>query len=84
MKSFDAVGVPDQDIDKISWENACRFYKFDPFQHIPREQCTVSALRAQAFDVDTTPRRYGRPIDEAAERRRLLEKWDREVAAMPR
>jgi hypothetical protein len=65
MKSFDAVGVPDGDIDKISWENACRFYKFDPFQHIPREQCTVSALRAQAADVDTTPRRYGAPVDEA-------------------
>ena len=65
MKSFDAVGVPDHDIDKISWKNACRFYKFDPFQHIPREQCTVSALRAQAADVDTTPRRYGRPVDEA-------------------
>ncbi|MHB8664710.1 MAG: amidohydrolase family protein [Acidimicrobiales bacterium] len=66
MKSFEAVGVPDEDIHKISWENACRFYQFDPFQHIPREQCTVSALRAQALDVDTTPRRYGRPIDEAA------------------
>lgn len=66
MKSFDAVGVPDEDIDKICWENACRFYKFDPFQHIAREQCTVSALRAQAADVDTTPRRYGRPVNEAA------------------
>jgi hypothetical protein len=64
MKSFQAVGVPDDDIDKITWENACRFYKFDPFEHIPREQCTVNALRAQAADVDTTPRRYGPPPDE--------------------
>ena len=65
MKSFRAVDVPDEDIHKITWENACRFYKFDPFQHIPREQCTVDALRALAADVDTTPRRYGPPPDEA-------------------
>ena len=28
-------------------------------RHIPREQCTVGALRAQAKDVDTTPKSYG-------------------------
>jgi hypothetical protein len=32
-----------------------RHYRFDPFAHIPREQCTVGALRAQAGDVDLTP-----------------------------
>ena len=36
-----------------------RNYKFDPFAHIPREQCTVGALRAQATDVDTTPVSHG-------------------------
>jgi predicted TIM-barrel fold metal-dependent hydrolase len=65
MKSFEELDVPDADIDKISWENACRFYTFDPFQHRSREECTVSALRALAPDVDTTPRRYGPPPDEA-------------------
>jgi predicted TIM-barrel fold metal-dependent hydrolase len=65
MKSFDAVKVPDEDIHKITWENACRFYEFDPFPHVPKEQATVNALRAKATDVDTTPRRYGNP-DEAA------------------
>jgi len=43
----------------VSWANAARWYQFDPFQHRPREQCTVGALRAQAGDVDTTPREYG-------------------------
>ena len=36
-----------------------RNFSFDPFAHIPREQCTVGALRAQATDVDTTPVSHG-------------------------
>ena len=56
MKSLDTVGLPDEEIEKITWQNACDFYRFDPFQHIPREQATVGALRALASDVDTTPR----------------------------
>ncbi len=40
--------------DKITWQNACRFYRFDPFQHTTREQATVGALRALATDVDTS------------------------------
>ena len=51
--------MPDEDINKITWENACRFFNFDPFTHIPKDQATVGALRAQAGDVDTEPRRYG-------------------------
>ena len=46
-------------------ERVCAFYQFDPFSHIPQEQCTVGALRAQATDVDTTPRRYGPPVDDS-------------------
>jgi hypothetical protein len=66
MKSFERVGdLTDEEIDKITWQNACRFYDFDPFAHRPRGACTVGALRAQALDVDTTPRRYGPPPDEA-------------------
>ena len=49
----------------VTWENACRWYQFDPFEHRTREECTVGALRAQATDVDTTPRRYGSPVDDA-------------------
>jgi len=47
--------IPDDEIDKITHQNAMRHYRFDPFAHIPREQCTVGALRAQAGEVDLTP-----------------------------
>ncbi|MGE0881771.1 MAG: amidohydrolase family protein [Acidimicrobiia bacterium] len=59
MKSFERAQVPDEHIHKITWENAARWYKFDPFQHRTREECTVGALRANATDVDTTARDYG-------------------------
>jgi predicted TIM-barrel fold metal-dependent hydrolase len=52
MKYLD--GLPDEEIDKITHRNAMRNFSFDPFAHIPREQATVGALRAQARDVDTT------------------------------
>jgi len=50
MKSLD--GVPDDDIDKMTYVNAMRDFHFDPFAHRPKEQCTVGALRAEATDVD--------------------------------
>ena len=50
------AGVPDDDIHKITWQNAMRHFQYDPFKHIPKEQCTVGALRAQAKDVDLTLR----------------------------
>jgi hypothetical protein len=34
-------------------------FHYDPFAHIPPEQATVGALRAQATDVDTTPVSHG-------------------------
>ena len=51
--------VPDGEIDKITHLNAMRNFSYDPFSHIPREQATVGALRAQATDVDTTPVSHG-------------------------
>jgi hypothetical protein len=59
MRSLVAAQVPDDEIDAITHENAMRHYRFDPFAHRPREQCTVGALRADAGDVDVTPRRRG-------------------------
>jgi predicted TIM-barrel fold metal-dependent hydrolase len=53
-------GLPDGVIDKITHENAMRLFRFDPFSHRPRESSTVGALRAQATDVDVTPRSKGR------------------------
>ena len=52
-------GLPDDDIDRITHLNAIRNFSYDPFAHIPREQCTVGALRAQAADVDTSLVAYG-------------------------
>jgi hypothetical protein len=54
-----AVQMPDDEIHMVMWQNACRWYKFDPFAHRPRAECTVGALRTRATDVDTTPREYG-------------------------
>ena len=51
MKSLD--GVPDDDINKMTYVNAMRDFHFDPFAHRPKERCTVGALRAEATDVDT-------------------------------
>jgi predicted TIM-barrel fold metal-dependent hydrolase len=48
--------LTDLEIDKITHLNTMRFFQYDPFAHIPREQCTVGALRAQAKHVDLTPR----------------------------
>jgi predicted TIM-barrel fold metal-dependent hydrolase len=48
------AGTSDQNIDKITWQNALRFFDWDPFAHMPKDQCSVGALRALAADVDTT------------------------------
>jgi hypothetical protein len=46
--------VPDNEINKITHENAMRWYSFDPFTHIPREQATVGALRRAAAGHDVS------------------------------
>jgi predicted TIM-barrel fold metal-dependent hydrolase len=51
MKSLD--GVPDDEIDQMTHLNAMRVFQYDPFSVIPRDECTVGALRARATDVDT-------------------------------
>jgi predicted TIM-barrel fold metal-dependent hydrolase len=55
-------GVPDDEVAKMTWENACRWYSFDPFAHRTRENCTVGALRAEAtgHDVEIRPFDKGR------------------------
>lgn len=47
--------IPDAEIDMITHLNAMKHFSFDPFTHIPREKCTVGALRAQAEGVDLSP-----------------------------
>jgi predicted TIM-barrel fold metal-dependent hydrolase len=46
--------VSDADLDKMTHENAMRWYRFDPFTHIAREQCTVGALRASVAGHDVS------------------------------
>ena len=49
---FHLDGVPDDEVAKITHENAMRIFSFDPFAHVSKEEATVAALRAQARDVD--------------------------------
>jgi hypothetical protein len=48
-----ANNVPDDEVNKMTFENAMRWYHWDPFTHISREQATVGALRkaAEGHDV---------------------------------
>jgi hypothetical protein len=50
------AGIPDDEINKITHENAIRLFSYDPFAHVPKDKATVGALRAQATDVDTSER----------------------------
>jgi predicted TIM-barrel fold metal-dependent hydrolase len=40
-------GVPEDEVAKLTYENAMRIYQFDPFQHRTKEKATVGALRAE-------------------------------------
>ena len=57
---WESVGsLPRADIDRMTWQNACELFHFDPFAHRPREKCTVGALRAEARGVDLSPHKAG-------------------------
>jgi predicted TIM-barrel fold metal-dependent hydrolase len=53
-----AAGVPDDELARISYENAGRWYNFDPFAHRAKEKCTVGALRAEASGHDVSIRSF--------------------------
>jgi predicted TIM-barrel fold metal-dependent hydrolase len=55
---FNANSVPDDHVRKITHENAMRWYSFDPFTHVPKQDATVDALRQRAagHDVSVVPR----------------------------
>jgi predicted TIM-barrel fold metal-dependent hydrolase len=57
-KELQDAGCRDDEIHKITWENATRFFGWDPFKHTAKDQSHVGALRSLAKDVDTT--RIGR------------------------
>ena len=47
-------GVSDAELNKITHENAMRWYHFDPFAIRPKERCTVGALRAEVAGHDVS------------------------------
>ena len=53
------AGVPDADIHKITWQNVVRWFQYDPFKHIPKEECTV-ARAARAGEGRRPVRAQGR------------------------
>ena len=53
-----SAGVPDHELSMITYENACRWYSFEPFAHRSKEQSTVAALRAEAADHDVSIRAF--------------------------
>jgi predicted TIM-barrel fold metal-dependent hydrolase len=68
------ASLPDDAIRRITHENAMRHYRFDPFVHRPKAECTAAALRAESPDVDTVTR-VGRAADQ-----RDIEAWQRIIA----
>jgi predicted TIM-barrel fold metal-dependent hydrolase len=53
-------GVPDDEVNKITHENAMKLFSWDPFPRRPREQCTAGELRKEAVGVDPVTRGRGR------------------------
>ncbi len=53
-----AADVGDDDLNKITYENAMRWYSFDPFAHRSRETSTVAALRAEVAGHDVSVRSF--------------------------
>ena len=48
------VTARDDQVDKITHENAMRWYSFDPFTHVPKAEASVGALRAKATGNDVS------------------------------
>ena len=53
-KEFQDAGCTQAEIDQITFENACRFFDWDPFARTDRDVANVGALRARAGDVDVS------------------------------
>jgi predicted TIM-barrel fold metal-dependent hydrolase len=58
--------VPDDEIKKMSYQNAMRWYSFDPFSHITEAQATVGSLRKAAEGHDVSIRALSKHKDERA------------------
>ncbi|MGW1030489.1 amidohydrolase family protein [Streptomyces sp. NPDC002577] len=60
--------VPDEDTNKMTHENAMRWYSFDPFRHVPREQATVGALRRAVAGHDISIQSRSKRVIEPSEK----------------
>ncbi|MFJ8785212.1 amidohydrolase family protein [Streptomyces sp. NPDC102476] len=79
---MEACQVPDDEIDKMTYANAMRWFSFDPFSHVPREQATVGALRAAAAGHDVSVQsRSHRVVAPAEKLAGYRERAQRAVAA---
>ena len=58
LKQMD--GVDRHDIDRISHLNAIRNFGYDPFSVMPKEECTVGALRLKAAGHDVSIKAKGK------------------------
>jgi predicted TIM-barrel fold metal-dependent hydrolase len=58
-RSLEKLAIPKEEIDLITHLNAMREWRYDPFSVMPREECTVGALREKAKHVDVTERSMG-------------------------
>lgn len=56
--ALNAVAGPDDQVRKITRENAMRWYSFDPFARVPKKAATVAALRwrPDGYDVSIMSR----------------------------
>jgi predicted TIM-barrel fold metal-dependent hydrolase len=57
-----AAGVANEDLDRITYQNACKWFSFDPFATRSQDKSTVGALRAEAVghSVETRSFDHGR------------------------
>ena len=51
---FTKFNVPDDHINKMTYENAMRWFNFDSFTHMNKSEATVGALRSLAADHDVS------------------------------
>jgi hypothetical protein len=70
-------GIPDDEVNAITHENAMRIFRYDPFSVRPRERCTVGALRAEAAGVDVSLRSRGGPHERPSSPIRIIDLAER-------
>ena len=83
-KELQDASCSDDEIHKITWQNACRFFDWEPFAAHHAEDATVGALRARAtrtkVDVTRMPRAEWKKRNEAAGIGVLATSTDRALA----